>query len=80
MVVIVLSIWTASAAMFLQLSSPARTPRTRAWRFGPLLIAGFAFPLAVAYDQGDWSTVNALLVAAPATFAILLCLLRPSRA
>ncbi len=77
--ILVLCIWAASAAMFFRLSSPARTPGTRAWRFAPILTAGFAIPLAAAYGRQDWSTFGSLLVAGLAAFAVLLYLLRPVR-
>ncbi|MFI1987722.1 hypothetical protein [Actinoplanes sp. NPDC020271] len=72
--VIALSIWAASAAAFLLLSSPARTPSIRAWRTAPLLTAGFALPLAAAHARGDDPAVTSLLVAAVASAAVLLYL------
>ncbi|GAA2892041.1 hypothetical protein Acy02nite_15170 [Actinoplanes cyaneus] len=79
-VVIALSIWTVSSAAFLLFSSPARTPRIRAWRFTPLLTAGFAIPVAAAYALGDVPTVMSLLAAAVASAGVLHCLPRPAEA
>ncbi|BCY06972.1 hypothetical protein [Actinoplanes sp. L3-i22] len=78
-VIIVLAVWAASVVWFVYLGSAERNPATRTWRFTPVLIMGFAIPLAAAYARADWSTFSSLLVAVLAALAVLTFLLRPAR-